>query len=119
MGYPAQQSTNGMAIAALVSALVGLFCTVGSVLGIVFGFISLHQIKTTGQQGRGMALAGIIVGALTAVAGVIIVIAMIMLAATERQHRQRDYDDYDYSTSPASVLIVAPQSPEALKVAAA
>ncbi|MCO1578701.1 DUF4190 domain-containing protein [Crossiella sp. SN42] len=31
-------------------------------LGIIFGAIALNQIKRTGDEGRGMALAGLIVG---------------------------------------------------------
>ena len=31
-------------------------------LGVVFGFVALSQIKKTGEQGKGLAIAGIIVG---------------------------------------------------------
>lgn len=48
--------TNAMAIAALVSSLVF------SPLGIVFGHISLSQIKRTGEDGRGLAIAGVAIG---------------------------------------------------------
>jgi len=54
---------NGLAIASLV---VSLTCCgpVGAILGIV----SLGQIKRTGEQGRGMAIAGIVIGALSTLA---------------------------------------------------
>ena len=32
------------------------------ILGLVFGYIALAQIKRTGQQGRGLALAAVILG---------------------------------------------------------
>ncbi|MBA3278819.1 MAG: DUF4190 domain-containing protein [Geodermatophilaceae bacterium] len=48
--------TNTMAILAIV------FAFVFSPLGIVFGFIARSQIRQTGEQGDGLALAGIIVG---------------------------------------------------------
>src|SRR5260370_36346625 len=68
-------STNGMAIASLVCSVVGAFlCGIGSIVGIVLGVIALNQIKQTGQGGRGMALAGIIVGAVALVAGLIWVV---------------------------------------------
>ncbi|MFM7272049.1 MAG: DUF4190 domain-containing protein [Actinomycetes bacterium] len=55
--------TNGFAIAALVLGCVGAFtCGVGSVLAVVFGFIARSQIRQRGEQGNGMALAGIILG---------------------------------------------------------
>jgi multisubunit Na+/H+ antiporter MnhB subunit len=33
-----------------------------NILGIVFGVIALGQIKRTGEEGRGLALAGIWIG---------------------------------------------------------
>jgi multisubunit Na+/H+ antiporter MnhB subunit len=47
---------NGFAIAALVCGIVF------NILGIVFGVIALGQIKRTGEEGRGLALAGIWIG---------------------------------------------------------
>jgi Domain of unknown function (DUF4190) len=78
-GYPAQRSagTNGMAIASLVSSLVGWMCIVGPILGLVFGFVALGQIKQTGQDGRGMAIAGIVIGG--AVIGLLVLIAIAQL----------------------------------------
>ncbi|GGJ73258.1 DUF4190 domain-containing protein [Glutamicibacter ardleyensis] len=49
-------STNVFAILALILGLVTGF------FGIIFGHIALSQIKKTGQPGRGMALAGLIIG---------------------------------------------------------
>jgi hypothetical protein len=70
-GAPYQQprSTNGMAIASMVTSLVGvagcLCYGLGGILGLVgaiLGHVSLRQVKQRGQQGRGMALTGVIVG---------------------------------------------------------
>lgn len=59
-GYPPQpnpsEQTNTLAIIALISSFFI------SVLGIVLGHIALSQIKKTGEQGRGLALAGTIIG---------------------------------------------------------
>jgi hypothetical protein len=49
--------TNGLAIAAMVVALVGF-----GPVGAVMGHIARRQIRETGEQGDGFALAGIIVG---------------------------------------------------------
>lgn len=57
----ATRRTNGLAIAALVCGLVG-GPGVGSVLALSFGFRARRQIATTGEAGRGMATAGIILG---------------------------------------------------------
>lgn len=62
------QKTNGFAIAAMVNGIVGItfFWTVVlgvcSILGIIFGHLSLTQMKTTPSQGRGMAIAGLVLG---------------------------------------------------------
>ena len=68
-GYPAQQGTNGLAIASLITAF---FC---GPLGLIFGFIALSQIKSRGQQGRGLAIAGIIIAIVGMVLGVILIAA--------------------------------------------
>jgi len=60
-GYPAGQTTNGLAIASLVLGLVWIFW-LGSALALVFGLISLSQIKRNNQRGRSLAIAGIVLG---------------------------------------------------------
>ena len=62
-GYPQGTGTNGLAIASLVCSLFGWLCIVGPILGVIFGFVALGQIKRTHEGGRGLAIAGIIVGA--------------------------------------------------------
>ncbi|MFV0495244.1 DUF4190 domain-containing protein [Mycobacterium sp.] len=106
-GYPPKQDTNGMAIASLVSGLVGLFCVVGSVLGVIFGVVALNQIRTTGQQGRGMAISGIIVSGLTMGGAVVLLATMMFLGATTSRHH-RDY--YDYSAASSTELCTAPRA---------
>lgn len=59
---PSSPGTNGLAIASLVLSLIGFFCGLGSIIGIVLGFIARGQIRKTGQGGAGLALAGIIIG---------------------------------------------------------
>jgi uncharacterized membrane protein len=77
-------ATNGLAIASLVSSIAGvplsLFCWIGfliPVIGVVLGVVALNQIKRTGQQGRGLAIAGIAVGAIAAVLVILFVIALM------------------------------------------
>lgn len=51
------QTTNGLAIASLIFGIIGV-----QILAWVFGGIALSQISRTGQKGRGLAIAGIIIG---------------------------------------------------------
>ena len=62
--YPAAPKTNVLAIVSLISSLVGLFILplIGSIAAVITGHISLRQLKTSGEEGRGMALAGTIIG---------------------------------------------------------
>lgn len=65
---PTRPGTNGFAIAALIFGIIG-----GALLGAIFGFVALSQIKKTGQGGRGMAIAGVVLSGLwvLAIAGII------------------------------------------------
>ena len=78
-GYPQSKPTNTMAIVALVCAFV--FAPVG----IVFGHISLSQIKKTGEEGRGLALAGLVISyVITALTVIVIVLSVLLLVAVGR-----------------------------------
>jgi hypothetical protein len=80
-GYGSQTAagTNGLAIAALVLGFIPSCVT--AILAIVFGFLAKSQIDRTGgtQGGRGMAIAGIVLG--FAWVGIWIVV-IIVVAAT-------------------------------------
>jgi Na+/proline symporter len=52
-----------LATASLICSLVGLlFCGVPAILGIIFGAVALSQINSNPRPGRGLAIAGLIVG---------------------------------------------------------
>ncbi|MDK3258085.1 DUF4190 domain-containing protein [Blastococcus capsensis] len=77
-GYPPAygRSTNTLAILALVMAFV--FAPAGLVLGIV----ARKQIKRTGEEGSGLALAGIIVGGLVTGFFALVVVLWVVAFAT-------------------------------------
>jgi hypothetical protein len=55
--------TNVLAIVSLISSLVAaLACGIGSVVAIVCGHVALNQIQRSGEAGRGMAIAGLVLG---------------------------------------------------------
>jgi hypothetical protein len=60
-GYAPAPKNNGMAIASLVLGILWI-CSVGSILAVIFGYMAKKQIKETGEQGDGMATAGIVLG---------------------------------------------------------
>ena len=79
-GQP-QQSTNPLAIWSLVASILGVVFLIvcysgvlGAIVGIVLGVVALNQIKQTKQNGQGLAIAGIVVGALTLLLAIPLVI---------------------------------------------
>lgn len=76
-GYP-QPESNGLAIAALVTSLSGVLCGVGFVVGLILGIIALPKAKRQGNGGAmGMAIAGIVIGAI-GVLGIVAYVAWMV-----------------------------------------
>jgi hypothetical protein len=68
--------TNGFAIASLACGLGQLmFGPLATIPAIVFGHMARGQIKRTGEQGAGLALAGLILGWAAVVLGILLVVA--------------------------------------------
>lgn len=63
-GMIATAGTSGWATASLICSLVGLCIGFSAILGVIFGHIALNEINKSNNmiQGRGMALAGLIIG---------------------------------------------------------
>lgn len=83
-GYGAAATrTNPLAIVSLVASLVGIFVipVIGQIVGIVTGHISLKQIKATGERGRGMGLAGLLIGYISLGLGALLIIGFVILVA--------------------------------------
>jgi len=95
-----------MAIASLVCSLLGWLFTilfgwrfiVGPVLGLMFGFLALNQIKQTGQRGRGLAIAGIVNGGL--------LIALITALAILRAVVKHSPSSHSGEPAPGSAVVV-------------
>lgn len=77
--YPQGPKTNTLAIVSLVSSLVGVFVIpiIGQIVGIITGHMSLGQIKRTGEGGRGLGLAGVIIGWVSLALWILGIIAFI------------------------------------------
>ena len=66
-----------MAIASLVMSLV---CC--NLLGVIFGHVALNQINRTGEGGRGLALAGLIIGYVSLAIGAIWLLVVVAAAGS-------------------------------------
>jgi uncharacterized membrane protein len=71
---------NPLAVVAFVSALVIPLWPLSSVAGIVLGWLSVRQLRERPtERGRGLALAGIVIGLVVVVAlalGVVLVVTL-------------------------------------------
>ena len=77
-GYPGtyRRPTNAMAILALVTAFV--FAPAGIILGVM----ARKQIRQTGEDGDGLALAGIVIGSIaTALFGLMMLFMIVAFSA--------------------------------------
>lgn len=77
-GYAARK-TNSLAVASMVASIAGVVfswtwvLSLGVIAGVIMGHIALGQIKRTGEAGRGMALAGVIIGWVSIGIGVLLI----------------------------------------------
>jgi peptidyl-prolyl cis-trans isomerase B (cyclophilin B) len=100
-GYPQPQPTNSLAIVSLVCAF--LFAP----LGIVFGHISLSQIKKTGEEGRGLAVAGLVISYLITVLTIVVVLLSVLFVVKAA----RDLESLDRLTQGHPDLTATPSPP--------
>jgi hypothetical protein len=95
-GYQQHKKTNGFAVASLVLGILGLpvLCPllIPSILALIFGLIARRDIKKTGQGGDGLALAGVIMGAIGTICSIVLIIVAIVYLAEGNWH-DSDGDD--------------------------
>jgi peptidyl-prolyl cis-trans isomerase B (cyclophilin B) len=96
-GYPRPRPTNGMAIASLICAFVF------APLGIIFGHISLSQIKRTGEEGHGLAVAGLVISYLITVGTILVMAAVVWFTIAVARHLDDESRYYpDITAAPAT-----------------
>jgi len=74
------RTTNSLAIASLC-------CGIGQVLAgilagipaIVLGFVAISQIRRTGEDGRGMAIAGIVLGFISIIVTAVLIVIIFFV----------------------------------------
>jgi hypothetical protein len=73
--------TNGFAIASLACGFGQFLIGPLAIFAIVFGYVARKQIKRTGEQGAGLALAGLVLGWSAVIIGVLFVAAAVVVTA--------------------------------------
>jgi hypothetical protein len=77
------RGTNGLAIASLCCGVAQFaFGPLPTIPAIVLGHMARHQIKRTGEDGSGMALAGLLLGWSVLVLGIVLIVGFVALFAT-------------------------------------
>lgn len=94
---PPGPQSNGIALAAMITGIVSAllllmsfmflfvsvpFSFVGGIAAIILGFIGMGQTKRTGQNGYGMAVAGVLTGAVNLLLTVVIVLIIVAVVAS-------------------------------------
>jgi Domain of unknown function (DUF4190) len=110
-GYPYQlpprRNTSGLAIASMIVSILGLALMCGwgplsvfiSPVGAVLGHVARRKLKTSGEQGAGMALAGVIVGWIGFGISLALIAVIVYLVVSDPTFLDvdSDYDsDYDF-----------------------
>jgi hypothetical protein len=77
--------TNGFAIASLACGLAQFMVgPLGTIPAIVLGHMARSQIRRTGEQGSGLALAGLLLGWGAVILGIVLIVVMLAIAAGTR-----------------------------------
>ena len=88
---PQQQKTNTFAIVAFVQGILSVFLNsvlffIPSVMAIVFGCISLSQLKQNpDQKGKGMAVAGLVLGIVFLILTIVLTILAVWLISSDSE----------------------------------
>jgi hypothetical protein len=77
--YPPALTTNGLAIASLVCGVGTFVIGLSFIPAIICGHIARRQIRQTGEQGGGLALAGLILGYVGGALFIAAVLAIVFL----------------------------------------
>ncbi|PZF58943.1 DUF4190 domain-containing protein [Curtobacterium sp. MCSS17_008] len=76
---PAAPATDRYNVLAIVGFILAF---VVNIAGLVVSIIALGQVKRTGERGRGLALAGVIISAISLLFSVISIIVVIVAAGS-------------------------------------
>jgi prepilin-type processing-associated H-X9-DG protein len=84
---PAETGTNKLAVFSLVFSLLGLICLpfIGAIIGGILGIVALAQISSSPRSGgRGLAIAGVVIGAIGFVMGGPLLLIALLLPAVQK-----------------------------------
>ena len=123
-GYPGYQPKpgSGLAIASLVcgilGVLTGIFIFSGLSLGlagIVLGIVALVKVKNGTASGKGMAIGGIVTGALGMIAAAAMMVLGIVLASQCVENAVQDSNGNYVCTMAGQTMTLTPEDYDAAR----
>jgi len=99
---PESPKTSGLAVASLICAIAGLCtCGVGGLVGLVLSIVAMRRIKRSeGElEGRGVALAGLVVSIIAIVIGAAIIAGTAAFWLYAKPYAEREYAVVQFRTN--------------------
>jgi hypothetical protein len=100
-GWAPAPRTEPLAVASLVTSLAGFAVGVSAPVGLGLGIAALRRIRRDGSQGRGMAIAGVVVGSIIT-AFLVAMLALTVLLAVAADQSTTTSSSWDDGTSTGS-----------------
>ncbi len=78
------RATNSLALVSLIAGVAGYVLPhpfIAGIVAIITGHMARHQIKTTGEDGAGLALIGLILGYVHLALSILLVLILLLLLA--------------------------------------
>lgn len=82
---PPQAPKNGLGVAALVIGIISILlsCTIfggfiGGIVAVVLGIVGLRRVKRAEADNRGVAIAGVVLGALAVLLSTLVIVFMLV-----------------------------------------
>jgi hypothetical protein len=93
-GWQQPRRTNSLAIAALCCGIAQVIAgPLTGIPAIILGYVSMGQIRQTGEDGRGMAITGIVLGIAGLLLTVLVIIIFISIAHSISQNGQFQFQN--------------------------
>ncbi|MEU4193093.1 DUF4190 domain-containing protein [Kribbella sp. NPDC026611] len=100
-GYQGTGGTNSLAVAAMATGIGGIFFGLAAPVAIGLGIAALAQLrKRPGESGRGMAIAGLVIGSLVTLGYVLLIGLVIAFGTSEGDDYGAPEPAASYSTPP-------------------
>jgi hypothetical protein len=82
--------TEPLATASLITSLASFLVTLAAPVGLGLGIAALRRIRRSGDQGRGMAIAGVVVGGVITAFMVLLLLFAVVIPLTLNAQESRD-----------------------------